>query len=351
MTVEVYDGSLVKVAEIASVSGVSYSRSLAGRDSARWTIARSDPQIGLLSPDAGNVVTLAGGLWSGMVERIRGDDTGTVTVEARSFDAILDARYLPTDAVYGPSASAAFRSIIGTAGERNPHGIGVGSVGSVSGRFTGSLQASSARRALDTVTGYAGAEWWVDPVVSGSSLNHYAHLADRRGLDRYDEVALVHGAGVAVRQWVIDGQASAWSTTMVGGSSSPIQSVTDRDAAEAVAELGDVVHGRWRTKVNKGATFASRRERIKVAEELRDAGRVKEAARIAAARPEPMERVDVLVTDQTIWTAVGPGDVVRLIAPDAMLTGLDTGARIMAWEINEDLGEAALVVEILDGDQ
>lgn len=358
--VHIYSGSFQRFAEVATASDIRRTYKLDNHGIARFTVDRDDAQVRHLDPRRGNIVVITSASypwpWVGKVTTMRGDPVkGTVQLSCKSYDSILDERYLGTDATFNRTAGQAFLEALGQAGAINPHGIEAGAVDDTQRRFEGSLPLQSGRQALDTIAGVAGMEWWLEHQISGSRLTVRAHMAGARGTNRYATALLVHGAepGPAIGSWSIDGEAAAFSATVVGGASSPIQAFNSRATAKATKAPADIgtIHGFPIERDGTGATMLTRREVLDFTESLRATGRVTDAAQAALARPGVQRRLqDVLVPlDASLWPSLGVGDVVRCEAPLAFLDGYSGPLRVLSAEVREEAGELALSGAILGG--
>jgi len=353
--VRIYDGAFERVGEVVTAADLRRTYSLHNRDSARFVVDLADAQAANLDPRKGHVLVITSASypwpWVGKVSTLRASmESGQLRVDARSYAAVLDERFLGRDAVFSEAAGRAFTAIVGALGERNPHGIGLGSVAQTERRFDGALPFQSGRAALDTVAKVAGMEWWISPRVSGSQLRVSAHLATVRGVSRYGTTTLVHGSGMAAQEWLIDGLAASFAATVVGGQSSPIQSFGDRATARATAAPSDIggVHG-FKIESSASSSLVSRREQIVFAESLRGQGRVEDAARVAVAKPTAQRRMDLIVSDAALWPSLGVGDLLRCQVPGAFLGDLDAAVRVLSVEVREEAGEVAVVTQIMGG--
>lgn len=355
--VQLYDGGLLRFAEVGTASDVRRTYKLDNHGIARFVIDRADPQAKYLDPRRGNVVVITSESypvpWAGKAVTMRGDPTdGTIQVSCKSYDAILDERFLGDDADFDGSASRAFADALGQAGA-NPHGIGRGLIADTEQRFKGVLSRYSARQALDGIAETAGMEWWLEHKVSGGQLSVRANMASARGVSRYATTALVHGGpnGPAIGSWTIDGEVAAFSATVVGGASSPIQGFNDRVAAAVIEAPSDIgrIHGFQVERDGTGETLMTSREVLSVAEALRERGRVVDAARVALARPGAQRRLsDVIVPLASgLWPQIGVGEVVRCVSPLSFLEGFDGPMRVNSIEVREEAGEMALSGGIL----
>jgi len=351
--VHIYDGAFERVGEVATAGDLRRTYSMHNRDSARFVVDVDDSQAANLDPRKGNVVVITSDSypwpWVGKVATLRANMvSGQIRVDARSYDSVLDERFLGKDAVFKESAGRAFTAALGALGENSPHGIGLGSVAQTERRFDGALPFQAGRGALDTIAKTAGMEWWLTPRVSGSQLRVSAHLATVRGVSRYGTTTLVHGAGVSAQEWLIDGLAASFAATVVGGQSSPIQSFGDRATARATAAPAEIggVHG-FAIESSASSSLVSRREQIVFAESLRGQGRVEDAARVAVAKPAAQRRMDLIASDVALWPSLGVGDVLRCQVPGAFLGDLDAAVRVLSTEVREEAGELGIVAQIM----
>lgn len=384
-----YDGSFRRLGQLTTATSINRSYRMESHGQASITIAVDDPLIGETSSLEGRIVVIESTVypvpWVGKLTGRRGDRaSGTVTLEADSFDAILDERALPRGYSTSGSAGGELARIISTVNSRNPTGIEIGAIQNhVIGIAGLSFPEWTARRALNAIAEQGGLEWWLDYMATATNIEILFRAARNRGFNRYRSVTLHDGGNCTWTDWREDGKAYTFALTVVAGQTSVTESYTERARSTRIVQEGGgfvtqyeqvpfaepiapapstqsgnsgsqsisiegFVHG-FITIAKRVLTPVTTREVVEVREELKTRDVTVQSAQARLNNRRLSEKViSITHLDPTEWDTLEVGSVVRLVAPGAFVDGFDGPARILGVQPMEELGECDVVLELLE---
>lgn len=388
--VYLHDGSFRRIGQLTTATSINRSyRVDGGHGQASVELAVDDPLIAR-TKDQGNVLVIESSVypepWVGKIIRRRGSRAaGIVSLEAKSFDAILDERILPTGFTTTGSAGGEMARIIATVNARNGTGISIGDIQNhIVGVAALAFPEWTARRALDAIAEQSGLEWWLEYEATPTNIEIRFRAARNRGFNRYRQASLVDGGNCTWTDWTDEFEASAFALTVIAGQTTVTESFTERSRSTRIVEEGggfvttfetvqsseDVGGGtvqpgmgsgqQSRTDTAGGAhgfiTIATtvqapttRREVVEIREEVKTRDIAAQAAQALLRRRRLAEKVVSIVhIEPGEWDALDLGSVLRLVAPDAFVEGFDGPARILGVQPMEELGECELVLELLE---
>lgn len=356
--VYLHDGAFVRIGEITTVGTLDRTFLLGEESVCQFTVSPSDPLFGEIQPTRGRVLVVESPLypllWVGkVVQARRGQDRGAVTVTARSYDRILSERVLGASATYTRGCSEAIMRVLADVNATNPTGIAAGRRADNLVLFNGSLPYETARSALDKIADFGGLEWWLE-YSGGSALTIRLNVADARGVDAYRCCALVDGGNARWDDWIEDAEALTFGLTVVGGQATSGQPFNERPATtvDATQVTTDAPHGYAVEGGEPNLSAVTKADRLVVSEYLRAEGLTSEAARAQLGRQRLSGstrslRLTVTSVDPAIWAGLQPGNVVRVVCPDAFWVGFDGPARIVGAQPDEQAGGCGLVLRLL----
>lgn len=361
-----HDGAGRRVGVISTAKNVDRAYLLMEPASARLTVASDDPLLTEFDPRAGRMLVIESEAysypWLGKLTVPSGRRSDeTITLIGRSLDAILTHRFL--SGAYSGSAGAVFSAMVNDAAGQNPTGIGLSTDITPGPAYAVTINKQTAYQALNALARATGLEWWVEYGVSESAIQALAHLRPARGIDRCRQAEVVDGGNGQWDEWKINGEATTFAMTVVGGSESVLQSWEERPQVrrQSTTALGagsaapqGVVHGHTIPRTDPGGSPLTRVERLQVAEALKSAGQAQNAADALLGRPYEPERA---LTCQlwamnsagtaVDWSQFDVGSVVSGKFPGAFTAGFDGSMRILATQPVEEDGVLKLIVGLV----
>lgn len=320
----------------ATVMERSWVRNDAG--AARFSLPQDDPQAidSLVGADYVYVLESDAGLppWVGFLPGRWTENGQTVTLVLRELTAVLSNRFTGGNDVYTAGAGQVLRAVLQKANVSLPHPFELGD-------FTdaGPYQAKTYRHAsvLDGVakplaqdTGY----WfWAEYDVTPAGIGAVLHWSSRREGDRSARVLLEEGRNLADSPIFEDRRGQpVLSATAVGSTSSGTSYVQrPQVTVNATATARSVVLGMQRVQIDEFATDTRSATALASAALSRTDGRT----------------LKLGVTDPALWPELVLGADVRVRLPRYNLgRGLDTTARIVGVQPDEDAGVLTLSVEV-----
>jgi len=374
----IHDGAGRRLGQVTTARDVDRSYLLMEPASARFICATDDPLLADMDPRQGRIVVIEGYYpypWVGKMTVPSGNRAAEeVTVMCRSFDAVLTERFIPHQQpdpedgmTHRGSAGSVFQKIVEETGALNPHGIAAKNSDVVPGpSYKAVLNDRSAYTALMLVARNVGFEWWLEYAVSPQQILAYAHFRPARGFDRCTVASpLVDGGNGHWTDWKIEGEATTFAQTVVGGRGSVTQAYSERPrqrqqsdatlASSPVVPAG-AVHGHLIERATSASAGITRIERLRIAENLKNQDHVRTATEALIARPPIAERsmtwqvfmrgADGKAVD---WEHFDVGSIISASAPTAFIDGFEGSLRIMAAQPVEELGVLNIVVEIVEG--
>jgi len=355
-----YDAALRRVGQIASASRVNRSYTMDEPGILQFGMALDDAMVQEVSPLLGRIVVVESDFypvpWVGRITTAqRARASGTIVVNASSFEAIFEHRFVDGLLTVDGSPARAVRGLLGHINTVNPTGVRAGNIAERAVRATSTLAYARARDALDGLADLAGFEWWVEAGVGAKSIDLRLHFQAWRGFDRLNSVALVDGGSCSWIDWSVDGEAYTFGLTVLGGSASSGQSLRSRPAKRVVPRTNDYIgpHGYLRFGPGDAANLLQRNDRMALAQALRVQGQVTAAAEVMMQQQRiagvPMSVRLTAAMDEDVWAGLELGNIVTLKLPDAFFNGFDGPARIRGVQPMEEDGDAEIVVELLRG--
>lgn len=368
--VYVLDGDGLVLAQLPEAWGERTFATMApGR--ALVTVPESEPLLRLCRPEAGVMLAIESDLfplvWAGVLVGVSGrPNERAVDLEARSFDAVLAERFLPSNFAPDGTSGAVFRALWEAVEAENPSGVEL-AVGAIAAGVPfpdtnfGDRSLADSWSLLARQTGH---EWWLEHVIDSGRLRSAAHFRPARGED-HRGVAVLGGASwpsVRVNRWRISAEAPPHRLRAIAGASSASQAFSERarverrgspsapiGAAQLVAGSAFVRHGvafaRWPT----GDVLTRRADAVMVMENLRGVAPLAIAAEAILLRGRGFDRA----LDVEAWGGLGlwrycrPGDVVSVsVEAPVMVSGYDGPAAVVSVQPVEHLGILHLVLEV-----
>lgn len=361
-----HNGAGRRIGMISTAKNVDRSYLIMEPASARLTVASDDPLLTDFDPREGRFLVIEseayGYPWLGKLTVPSGRrDDETITLVGRSLDSILTFRYL--SGTYAGSAGAVFSAMVSDAAAQNPTGIGLSADVTPGPYYAVTINKKTAYQALNDLARATGLEWWVEYGVDESEIQALAHLRPERGIDRCRQAEIVDGGNGQWDEWKINGEATTFALTVVGGTESVLQAWEERPqvrrqsttalGAGSAAPLG-VVHGHSIPRTDPGGSPLTRVERLQMAEALKSAGQAQNAADALLGRPYEPERALVCQVwainsagTAVDWSQFDVGSVVSGKFPTAFTAGFDGSMRILATQPNEEAGVLNLVVGLV----
>lgn len=307
-------------------------------------------------------------VWAGQVVDVSGrPSSGEVMVEARSFEALLQERLLPSTYLVSGTAGKVVRQLVEEIERTNPLGLQLpDDIASGPVLDTLSLGDRTLFDALTTIANITGYEWWLEHEAVRGELVTSLQFSPARGQDR-TEVLLTTGpwGNVQINGWRINTEGTAHRLRAIGGQGSATQAFSERSrverrlsAASPVAQALLVAapvtrHGYTFGRFPTGDSILSRTETLAILEGVRGTGALAIAAEALLIRRRPERSVDlsVLATDTDLWARCLPGDVVLADFPaPTLVTGYRGPVAILATQPMEQLGLLHLRVEVPGAD-
>ncbi len=340
---------------------------------AHVTVVADDPLLLEAASDEDRLLVIESTLyplvWAGTIAGISGNPgEGTVSLEGRSYEEILQRRYLPRDFAPSGSAGAVFRQMHEAVESSNPSGVALASSGLAVGLPFDSTNFGelSLFDAWSTVCEQTGYEWWLEHAVDlGGQLVTVAHFQAARGEDRR-HVRLAFGGeapNLNVRRWRLGLDSTVHWIRAIAGATSPTEAFTSRSRADRrLSESGPISsaqrviseflrHGVAFVRRQTGRSPVSRGELVRIVENVRGAATLGTAAEALLLRGLGRDRtLDIEVWDDPhLWAEIAPGDVVHLsigTGTKVLIRGYDGPAAVVAVQPMEHEGLLHLIVEV-----
>lgn len=365
--VAVHDGAGRYLADLQAPAGKRAYRTMAVAQ-AQYVVDEEDPALAYCDPTEGCLLVVESELlplWAGPLVTLSGGPVqGTMTLEARSYEAVLQRRYLPTGFLASGSSGAVFRDAWRAVEAENSANVvlapDLAPGEPFAGGAYGDLDLFRVWTQLATQTAHT---WWLEHRLVAGMLETTAHFRSERGQDRTAQVTLTVGpyASVRVNAWRITQDESPHRLRAVGGAASTTQAFSERPRLERRASASAPVstaslvtrestrHGydfaRWPT----GDTPLTRAEQLAILDNVRGSGELAIAAEAILRQGRMAQRaVDLEVQGYAeLWPYCMPGDVIRLQLPAPyFLRGYSDVASILAVEGVEELGTMRLDLEV-----
>jgi hypothetical protein len=364
--VYLHNGAGRRVGMVSTAKNVDRSYLIMEPASARFTVASDDPLLTDFDPREGRFVVIEseqyGYPWVGKLTQPSGKRSDeTITIIGRSLDAVLAQRFL--SGTYSGSAGAVFTAMIQDAAGQNPTGIGVSIDVSPGPAYRATINKQTAYQALNALARATAHEWGIAYGVSESEISALAYFRPALGIDRCRQASLVDGGNGQWDEWKINGEATTFAMTVVGGAESTLQAWEERPqvrrqatlalGAGSAAPLGSW-HGHSIPRTDPGGSPLTRVERLQVAEALKSAGQAQNAADALLGRPYEPERAMTWVAwaqssagTAVDWSPFDVGSIVQAKAPGAFTAGFDGSMRILATQPVEEDGVLRMVTAIV----
>jgi hypothetical protein len=335
---------------------------------AMYTIEETHPHLALCDPREGRFLVVESSLypfvWAGQLVSLEGGPVvGTIQLEARSFEGVLQSRYLPTDFAVDGSSGAVFTALWQAVERENPTGVSLSDDLAAGLPFDGTNYGDrSLFDAWNLVAQQTGHEWWLEHAVVNGQLVSQAQFRPARGLDRTEEVRVVVGpyGNARINRWRMSVESSSHRLRAIAGQTSATEAFSARSRVERRAGAAPVStaslvvgantrHGYDFLKVPTGSSALTRAERIAILENVRSAGSLAVAAEALLRQGRSAENVvDIEIQGAAeLWQHCAPGDVIRLTLPSPyFIDGVDTVAAIIDTEAVEESGTLRLNVEV-----
>lgn len=307
-------------------------------------------------------------VWAGQVVDVSGrPSSGEVTVEARSFEALLQERLLPSTYLVSGTAGKVVRQLVEEIERTNPLGLLLpDDIASGPVLDTLSLGDRTLFDALTVIASVTGYEWWLEHEAVRGELVTSLQFAPARGQDR-TEVLLTTGpwGNVQINGWRINTEGTAHRLRAIGGGASTV-AFSERERVERRLSAASPVaqallvsapvtrHGYTFGRFPTGDSILSRTETLAILEGVRGTGALAIAAESLLThgrRPERSIDLSVLASDSDLWAKCLPGDVVLADFPAPVLvTGYRGPVAILATQPMEQLGLLHMRVEVPGAD-
>lgn len=363
----VHDGAGVRLCELTEAVGKrSYRTMQVSR--ASFVVPETDVHLDLCDPREGRILvvesTLYPWVWAGPISALEGGPVqGTISIEARSYEGVLQERFLPTDFTGSGTSGQQFEAMWRVVEAENPTGVSLSPDLSAGEPFDNTAYADrSLFDAWNLISTQTAHEWWLEHSVTNGVLETQAQFRPQRGLDRTGDVRLVVGpfANCRVNRWRMSAEGGTHRIRAVAGATSVTQGFTARSRVERRSGKAPVSTAVLATRTNTrhGYTFAAwpqgntpltRGEQLAILENVRGAGALAIAAEAILARGRTAQRaVEIEVQAHgEMWEICTPGDVVTLTLPAPyFIDGYSGPVAIMDVEPTEELGTMRLNVEV-----
>lgn len=356
--VTIYDAALRRVGQVESAADVNRSYVLDEPGHLDFMVRPDEEIVSKLSPIEGRIAVVESDVypypWVGKIVSLRRNRrSGSINVSAVGFEQILEYRYTGAALVIDGSVELALRQVLAALNADNPTGILIGNVGGAAVDASTSFVYANGREALDALAELAGAEWWIEPMLTSAGLEFRLHFRPWRGFDRSSEAPLVDQGNCYWTDWTMDGEALTYGLTVLGGEASGTQSISERAAATVRTATVSFVgpHGYSRFGPVEGTNILNRQDRFTLIQQLRSAGQMEAAAEVMLARQRIGgvalgARLSVRL-DATVWARLDVGSVIECRLPSAFLDGFDGPARILGVQPMEEDGMLDLSLELL----
>ena len=331
-------------------------------------IPETDPQLALCDPREGRLLVIESSafplIWAGPISSLEGGPVaGTVQIEARSYEAVLQERYLPTECAIDGTSGFVFEALHAAVEAENPTGVSLSRDIAAGQPFDQTVYSDrSLFDAWTLVAQQTGQEWWLEHEMGDDVLQTQAHFRPARGQDRTTDVQLMVGpwANVRVNRWRISVEGAQHRIRGVAGATSATEAYGDRVRVERrlgkapvstaqLVQAQNMRHGYDFGKWPTGDTVLTRGERLAILENVRGAGALAIAAEATLLKGRTAQRaVDIaLQAAPELWQFCTPGDVVRLNLPAPyFIDGIDTPVAILDVEVSEEDGTLRMTCEV-----
>ena len=364
----VHDGQGRRLAELPLAVGKRSFRTMQV-SRAIYVIPEDDPALLLCDPREGRFLVIESSLyatiWAGQIVNLEGGPAaGTVQLEARSYEGVLQERFLPSDFAADGSSGSVFAALWRAVEFENPTGISLSADLAAGQPFDGTNYGDrNLFDAWNLVTQQTGHEWWLEHEVVRGQLTTQAQFRPARGQDRTADVQLVVGpwGNVRVNRWRMSTEGATHRIRAIAGATSATQAFSERARLErragksapisqaALVTAANTRHGFTFGKWPTGESVLTRGERLAVLENVRGEGALAIAAEAVLTRGRSAQRaVDIeLQGAGALWKHCTPGDIVRLTLPEPyLLDGYDGPVAIIDTEVVEETGTMRLNVEV-----
>lgn len=360
--VYVHDGAGVRLCELVDAAGKRSFRTMQV-SRAVFVIPENDPQLPLCDPREGRLLVVESALypytWAGQIVSLEGGAQGTISVEARSYDGVLQERYLPTAFVGSGTSGQQFAAMHAAVERENPTGVSLSNDLAAGEPFDDTAYADrSLFDAWTLAASQTGHEWWLEHAVVNGRLTTQAQFRPQRGQDHTQEATLVVGlhANSRVNRWRMSSEGGSHRIRAVAGASSVTQGFTERSRVErrqgkapvstaVLTQRANTRHGYTFAAWPQGDTPLTRGEQLAIMENIRSSGPLAIAAESILARGRTAQRmVDLEVqAHPEVWEYCTPGDVISLVLPEPyFVDGYRGPAAIVDVEASEELGTMRL---------
>lgn len=368
--VYVHDGDGRRLCELVEATG---KRSFGTMQVQRATcvIAETDPNLEHSDPGQGRFLVIESSLygltWAGPLVKITGGPvSGTIQLEARSYESVVQERFLPTGFTASGASGSVFTQLWEAVERENGTGVSLGEVSAGEPFPDGSYGELSLFGAWNRVAQQTAHEWWLEHAVVQGRLQTSAHFRPARGQDRTREVTLGVGswAQVRVNDWWESTEGGVHRLRAIAGATGTTQGFTERSRVERRAGKSAPVstatlvtaqntrHGYSFLKGPTGDSVLTRREQLLILENVRGSGALATAAESVLAKGRAVQRGADLELQGVgeRWRLIEPGDVVRLMLPEPyFIGGYDGHVAVLDTEPVEELGTLRIIVEVADG--
>lgn len=366
----IHDGQGRRLAELPLAVGKRAYRTMQV-SRAMYVIPETDEHLELCDPREGRYIVIQSPIyptvWAGPITALEGGPVqGTVQIEARSFEGVLQERYLPSGFSVDGSAGAVFTAAWRAVEAENPTGVVLSENLSAGQPFDGTNYGD--RSLYDTwnlIAQQTGHEWWLEHEVVEGQLLTVAHFRPARGQDNTATVTIGTGpnANARVNRWRVSADGAQHRIRAIAGATSSLSAFSDRSRVErrlglapvstaALITSGNSRHGYDFGKWPTGDSVLTRAERIAVVENVRGEGALAVAAEALLRQGRTAERaVDIEVQAHAdLWRFCTPGDIVWLELPvPYMIDGYSGPVAIIDTEVTEELGTMRLNIEVPNG--
>ena len=363
----IHDGSGRRIAELRDAALKRAYRTMQV-SRALVVIPENDPQLALCDPREGRFLVISSTLypyvWAGSIATIEGiPSAGIIQIEARSYEGVLQERFLPSGFSVDGTPRAVFRALWDAVEQENPTGVSLSPDLAAGQPFDETAYGDrSLFDAWNLVAQQTGHEWWLEHEVVNGVLTTQAQFRPARGQDRTADVRLVVGpwANVRVNRWRDSVEGAQHRIRAVGGATSATQAFSERSRVErrlgkapvstaALVTAANSRHGYDFGKWPTGDSVLTRGERLAILENVRGEGALAIAAESLLRQGRTAQRAaDIEIqASADLWRYCTPGDVIRLTLPAPyFVDGIDAVVAIMDTEIAEELGTLRLNIEI-----
>lgn len=359
----IHDGNGARLCELVDAIGKrSYRTMQVSR--AIYVIGEDDPNLRHCDPREGRILVVESSLypliWAGPLASMEGNpQQGTIQLEARSYEGVLQERFLPSELTVSGSAGAVFEALWQAVELENPSGVSLSPNLAAGQPFDDTTYSDrSLFDAWNLVAQQTGHEWWLEHEVVTGVLQTQAQFRPARGQDR-SSVRLVVGTQPSerVNRWRISAEGATYRIRAVGGASSATQAFTERSRVErragkapvstAALVAGGSRHGFDFSKWPTGENVVTRADRLAIVENVIGAGSLAITAEALLRQGRTAQlAIDLEVQGvPELWQSCMPGDVISVSLPAPyFIDGYEGTAAIVDTEPWEEAGTLRMTV-------